>query len=76
MGVLAAAMLGSLAFATHHHFLVVSPDHVAHLPPGSGQLAFRVTAYLAEPIAALGILVGAIGFFTRGRAPVLSGTSS
>ena len=65
MGLLAASMLGTLAFATHHHFLVVSPDHVDHLPPGAGQLAFRVTAYLAEPIAALGIIVGMSALLSR-----------
>jgi len=68
MGLMAVSLLGSLAFATHHHFLVVSPDHVDHLPAGAGQLAFRVTAYLAEPIAALGVIVGAVGFLSRRRA--------
>src|SRR5262249_49999631 len=35
MALLAVASLGTLAFATYHHFLVVSPDHVAHVAPGA-----------------------------------------
>jgi hypothetical protein len=67
MGVLGASMIGSLAFATHHHFVAISPDHVAHLPPGSWQLPFQVTAFLAEPIAALGGVV-AVWALLRGTA--------
>ncbi|MFI5317914.1 MAG: hypothetical protein ACHQ6T_19620 [Myxococcota bacterium] len=29
------AMLGSLLFATYHHYILVSPDNIAHLPDGS-----------------------------------------
>jgi hypothetical protein len=65
LGVLAASMLGSLAFATHHHFIAVSPDHVAHLPPGSWQAPFIVTAYLSAPVDALGAALGLYGFARR-----------
>ena len=30
-----AAMLGSLLFATYHHYILVSPDNIAHLPEGT-----------------------------------------
>ena len=43
---LAASMAGSLLFGVYHHFLVVSPDHVAHLPAGDQQSLFIMTAYL------------------------------
>lgn len=29
------AMLGSLLFATYHHYILVSPDNIAHLPQGT-----------------------------------------
>lgn len=31
------SMLGSLLFATYHHYILVSPDNVAHLPEGTPQ---------------------------------------
>ena len=31
---LALAMLGALIFGVYHHYILVSPDHVAHLPSG------------------------------------------
>jgi hypothetical protein len=39
-------MLGSFLFGVYHHFLVVSEDHVRHLPAGSAdvQSAFIVSA--------------------------------
>ena len=66
MGVLGVTMLGSLAFATHHHFLVVSEDHVGHLPPGGWRIPFQITAALATPIDALGSVVGIRGLARRG----------
>lgn len=70
LAVMALSMLGALVFATHHHFIAISPDHVDHLPAGAGQLTFRVTAYLAEPIAALGVLLGAVGLVPRRANPI------
>ena len=29
------SMLGSLLFATYHHYILVSPDNIAHLPEGT-----------------------------------------
>ena len=43
---LAVSMPASLAFGVYHHFLLVSPDHVAHLPAGDQQSLFIMTAYL------------------------------
>src|SRR5262245_36234183 len=31
------AMVGSLLFATYHHYVLVSPDNIAHLPEGSAE---------------------------------------
>ena len=29
------SMLGALLFGVYHHYILVSPDNVAHLPPGT-----------------------------------------
>lgn len=43
-GLLAVSMLGSLLFGVYHHYILVSLDHVAHLPAGESQGLFRLTA--------------------------------
>ncbi len=57
-GLLFASLLLSLLFGTYRHFLAPSLDHVAHLPPGSWRAPFKVTAFLAVPIDAVGAAVG------------------
>jgi len=47
---LAISMLGALLFGLYHHYILVSPDHVSHLPLGEAQGLFRATA------AAMGVL--------------------
>ena len=54
------SMLGSLLFGVYHHFLAVSPDHVAHLPPGDSQPLFRGTAVLMASIELAGAVVAAV----------------
>ena len=59
--ILAASMFGALLFGVYHHFVLVSPDHVAHLPAGEAQGLFRVTA------AAMAVLeFAAVGIGIRG----------
>lgn len=58
---LAAAMAGSLVFGVYHHYVLVSPDHVSHLPAGSARGLFRVTAMLLAAVAALGVALGGLG---------------
>src|ERR1043165_9661672 len=41
-------MLGALIFGACYHYLIISPDHVAHLPPGDARSLFRTTALLLE----------------------------
>jgi len=47
---LAISMLSALIFGLYDHYILVSPDHVSHLPGGESQGLFRATA------AAMGIL--------------------
>ncbi len=57
----AVAMAGSLLFGVYYHYVLVSPDHVSHLPDGDLQSAFRITASLLALLEALGVAVGIWG---------------
>jgi len=61
-------MLGSLIFGACYHYILVSSDHVAHLPPGEARGLFRVTALLLLITEGLGVVVATVGvrtFFKR-----------
>lgn len=57
---LLASMLGSLVFGFCYHYIIISPDHVAHLPPGDARGLFRITALLLLITEAFGVLVAAM----------------
>ena len=57
---LLASMLGSLIFGASYHYLIISPDHVAHLPVGDARGLFRVTALLLLVTEAFGVVVAAM----------------
>ena len=59
---LGVSMAGALLFGVYYHFVAISPDHVAYLPPGELQGAFRVTAYLLPATEAFGAVVGVWGW--------------
>jgi hypothetical protein len=52
-------MLGSLIFGICYHYVVISPDHVAHLPPGEARGVFRITALLLVITETVGVAVAA-----------------
>ena len=56
--VLVVSMAGSLIFGLVYHYIVVSPDHVSHLPPGDAQGIFRLTALLLILTEVFGVVVG------------------
>ena len=58
---LVVSMAGSLIFGAVYHYVVISPDHVSHLPPGDAQGLFRTTALLLVLTEVLGLLVGLWG---------------
>ncbi len=60
-----ASMLGSLVFGLFYHYVIISPDHVAHLPAGDAQGLFRLTAISLLATEALGVVVAAIGLKSR-----------
>lgn len=58
---LVVSMGGSLIFGLVYHYIIVSPDHVSHLPPGDAQGLFRMTAGLLMLTELFGVIVGLLG---------------
>jgi hypothetical protein len=58
---LVISMAGSLIFGVIYHYVIVSPDHVSHLPPGAAQGVFRQTALLLVLTELFGLVVGLLG---------------
>ena len=58
---LVISMAGSLIFGVAYHYVVISPDHVSHLPPGDAQGLFRTTALLLILTELFGVAVGLWG---------------
>ena len=56
-----SAMAASLFFGLYYHYVLVSPDHVSHLPDGDLQSAFRITALLLALLQAMGTAIGIWG---------------
>jgi hypothetical protein len=57
---LLASMLGSLIFGACYHYLIISSDHVSHLPSGDARDLFRLTAALLLVTEAFGVIVAAL----------------
>ena len=57
---LLASMFGALIFGLCYHYIIISPDHVSHLPPGDARGMFRVTAVLLLITEAFGVVVAAL----------------
>ena len=57
-GLLVTSMLGALLFGVYHHYILVSPDHVAHLPAGESQDLFRATAAAMSTLECAGVGLG------------------
>ena len=58
---LVISMAGSLIFGVACHYVVISPDHVSHIPPGDAQGLFRMTALLLVLTEVFGVAVGLWG---------------
>ena len=71
------AMLGSLLFGAYHHYVLVSPDNIAHLPDGAPHLhaQFVTSAALIALLELGSALVGAFllgSYRARTGAPALT----
>jgi hypothetical protein len=64
---LVVSMAGSLIFGAVYHYVVISPDHISHLPPGAAQGMFRMTALLLILTELFGVVVGLLGMRTTLR---------
>ena len=63
---LVGSMAGSLVFGVYNHFVVVSPDHVLHVP---GTQVWRRVFQASSVLLALSEVVGcAVGAWALGRA--------
>ena len=51
-------------FGLFYHYIIISPDHVAHLPAGEARGLFRVTAVLLLITEAFGVVVAAMAHRT------------
>ena len=51
------SMLGALIFGAVYHYVIISNDHVAHLPPGDARGMFQVTALLLLVTETAGVIV-------------------
>jgi len=58
---LVVSMAASLIFGLVYHYVVISPDHVSHVPPGEAQGQFRLTAALLILTELFGVIVGLMG---------------
>ena len=63
--VLVLSMLGALLFGAYHHYVLVSPDNIGHLPVGSPE-AHSQFIYSAAVIALLELLASLYGAYCLG----------
>ena len=61
------SMLGALVFGVYHHFVMISPDHVAHLPAGTraAHLHFTVSAAAIAALELAGVVYGWVALRAR-----------
>ena len=70
--VFALAMLGALLFGVYHHYILISPDNIAHLPGGPAE-AHSQFIRSAELIAFVELSSALFGFFAMGYQYAKSG---
>jgi amino acid permease len=60
--VLAISMIGALLFGAYHHYVMVSPDNIGHLPEGSAEAHSQFTSSAAV-IAMLELVTAVYAIF-------------
>lgn len=65
------SMLGALLFGVYHHYVLVSPDNIGHLPHGSAAAQSTFIAS-AGALALLELASALYGAFSLGRLPRVS----
>lgn len=64
---LALSMAGAFFFGLYYHFVLISSDHIFHVPGISGSIwvrAFQVTAVLLVLIEGVGVIAGIVALKT------------
>ncbi len=60
------SMAGSVVFGVYHHYVLISPDNIEHLPPGTPEAHAHFSS--SAEFIALAALVGALlAFYAAGR---------
>ena len=69
--VFALAMLGALLFGVYHHYILVSPDNIAHLPvgPAESHAQFISSALLIALIELSSALLGFLAMWHQHAKP-------
>jgi len=67
VGLFAISMAGALVFGVYHHYVLVSPDNIAHLPAGLTE-AHSQFIESAAVIAMLELFSAFLGFLLLGHA--------
>ena len=62
---LTASMAGACVFGLYYHFVIPSPDHVAHVPAGFWGDIFRMTAVVLAIMEGLSAAVGLSWLYTE-----------
>ena len=65
IGLFAIAMTGALVFGVCYHYILVSPDNIAHLPMGTAEAKAQFVDSAAV-IAIMELLSALFGFFALG----------
>ena len=65
--VVAFSMVGALVFGTYHHYILISPDNIAHLPMGPTD-AHNQFIDSAAVIATIELISALLGCFALGQA--------
>ena len=60
------SMVGSVIFSVYHHFILISPDNIEHLPLGSAD-AHAQFANSAEFIALVALSTALLAFYLAGK---------
>ncbi len=68
------SVLGALLFGAYHHYVLISPDNIGHLPSGSPEshAAFIASAAVLTLLELASALSGAFCLFGHTRCPIPS----
>ena len=60
------SMVGSVVFTVYHHYVLISPDNIEHLPPGTPE-AHAHFSNSAELIALVALVAALLAFYAAGK---------